>query len=86
MTNSSQDRRIIVSVQGGLVQAIHSDLSNVDVIVVDWDQEGVTEDDIKQDEWLTTVNDRVVRAYPPTVHHLDAMDDELRKAVEHVEE
>lgn len=78
-------RTVIVNVYGGLVQAVYSDAKVVDVIVVDWDQEGVTEEDMERDEGLTIVNDRIVWAYPPTIHRLKAMDDELRQAVEHVD-
>lgn len=81
-----QPCQIVIKIGGGRVQGVFCDnAADLDVIVVDCDQRGVAADDSKEDQWATTVDDQRVRAYPPTIHYLSAMDPVLRAAVQHVD-
>ena len=80
-------QQVVINISGGLVQGVFSDhAAELDVIIVDWDQEGVTEVDMEQDEWLTTVEGQVVRSFPPTIYPLCEMDEELLTAVRHIDD
>ena len=37
-------KRIVVNIHGGLVQNVYSDAADVEVVIVDWDEEGVTDE------------------------------------------
>ena len=43
---------VLVNLHGGLVQDVYGKDGPVDVIVVDWDQDGVTDEDMSKDESL----------------------------------
>jgi len=80
-------QQVVINISGGLVQGVFSDrVAELDVIIVDWDQDGVTQEDMIQDERLTTVGGQIVRAFSPTIHPLCEMDEELQEAVRHIDE
>jgi hypothetical protein len=58
----SEDRPLIViNVHGGLVQDVYRQGPPVDVVVIDWDQEGVTQDDFETDPSLFRASDETGR-------------------------
>ena len=84
---TSPSHQVVINIGGGLVQGVFSDhAAELDVIIVDWDQDDVTEADMTQDEWLNTVGGQIVRAFPPTIYPLCEMDDELLMAVRHIDD
>ncbi len=72
--------RVIVEVQGGLVQEVYCDDPSVEVVLVDWDTEGCEPD---ADD-LVTVGDDLVRAVPFQTTPAKDMPPETAEAVERV--
>ena len=76
-------KRVVVNIHGGLVQDVYSDAADVEVVIVDWDQEGVTEGDVQRDEGLTIVDGQLVRAHEAIAIKMGHMDEGVAAAVQH---
>lgn len=76
-------KRVVVNIHGGLVQDVYSNAVNVEIVIVDWDQEGVGDQDVQTDDRLTSIDGQVVRAYEAIALNAEHMDDEVVAAVRH---
>lgn len=80
------EQTIVINLHGGLVQDIYSkDLIPVNAIVVDWDNEGVSDQDIEQDsQTFKAANNQIGRSYSVPVANWDQLKNypEIQMAVE----
>ena len=86
MSKKNRVPKVVVILSGGLVQDVYSECDN-EVIVLDFDQEGITPADVKDDKYLYRLPSSkgkkyasYGRAYPASTWHLNRLADEDCKA------
>ena len=87
MKSAPNNPTILVNIHGGMVQDVYGKNGPVDVMILDWDKEGVTDDEMKADDAIFKHRSTYGRIYSEPVRPWREMEKhtEMVAAVEHAD-